>query len=161
MAELDDIEKTIIQAASDIARQCSERQFSDRLWTQTLIAELGSLGSKLRYHVCGQGCAAYGQGEWLYDMVWLEIKDSALVDIQLILESEWGNEIDIREDFLKLLVGRAQHRVMVFQNASVEPVFSRLIKDVQAFQRTENGDRYLLIGRDLATRKMKFELFVA
>jgi hypothetical protein len=64
---------------------------------------------------CGNGSQADCYGRTI-DLVWLPQSSGGVVDVPLILESEWGvKSKDIREDFEKLLLGRAQHRAMVFQ----------------------------------------------
>jgi hypothetical protein len=67
--------------------------------------------------------------------------------VPLILESEWlASEEGIEYDFRKLLLGRAQHRVMIFQHRNVPFILDKLKKQVQTFCRTESGDRYLFLG---------------
>src|SRR6266851_1635312 len=60
-----------------------------------------------------------GAPAWLWDGVALERGSStdlwsgALVGIPLVLEVDWGGRSDVLYDFKKLLVARAEHRVMV------------------------------------------------
>ncbi len=133
-------------------------------FTQNLIVALGQLGKSRGHEVCGGGCLDFGRGEWLYDLVWLKHRDGFVVDVPLILESEWSHHYsDITYDFRKLLVGRAQHRIMVFQQGPhlVEGVFRRLAEEVRTFSLTQAGDRYLLLGLTSPGGGFTHELLVA
>ena len=56
-------------------------------------------------------------GGWLYDLTWVTVKGNDFVDFPLVLESEWGlDNMYLDEDFRKLSVARAEHRIMIFQN---------------------------------------------
>src|SRR5215204_4685856 len=118
MSVLDNVEELVFQTATQIANQAArESWLNDKVWTQKLLSALGECGRQLGYYVCGGGAEQHGgQCEWLYDLVWLKNNNGFIVDVPLILESEWSTSYKhISEDFEKLLVGRAQHRVMVFQ----------------------------------------------
>ena len=84
-------------------------------------------------------------GEWLYDMTWLH-KDTG--EIQLALESEWSADFD--HDFTKLLSVKARHRAFIFCHTDVEGQFAQFIKQVCDLPQTQGGDRFLLIGVDMA-----------
>src|SRR4051812_20281726 len=116
MSQLDDVEDAVLNRAKSVAEQGAREGWnSERVWTRNLILALGHLGHKRGYHICGGGCAQYGEGGWLYDLVWLQNWNKFVIDVPLILECEWLTRyIDISQDFEKLLVGRARHRVMVF-----------------------------------------------
>lgn len=166
MAELDDIERAIIATAKEIAERNRTEQWPlDRNWSEYLLAGLGSLGHNKEFHVRGRYCEQYGQGEWLYDQVWLnrDHETNAILGVPLILESEWSSQKKIDEDFQKLLLGRAHHRIMIFQHHDVPRVFEKLKSQVRRCKRTELGDRYLLLGWQYAKdhNEWKTELFVA
>jgi hypothetical protein len=164
MPQPDGVEETIIQTARQIADQAArESWLNDRMWTQRLLSAFGECGRQLGYFVCGGGAEQHGgQCEWLYDLVWLKNSNGFITDVPLILESEWSTNYKlISDDFEKLLVGRAQHRVMVFQQRHVEDIFGRLAEEVRNFGPTQAGDRYLFLGWDWTDRVFKSELFVA
>lgn len=81
--------------------------------------------------------------------------DPHVLSCPLVLESEWSVQLkDIMEDFVKLLLARAEHRVMIFQQQTaqqVHQVVEKLEAQVSAFRGTQPGDRYLLLGFDWAT----------
>jgi hypothetical protein len=166
---LDDLETAIIAAADQIATRGREEKWpTDRVWTEQLLRQLANVGHEQHFYVCGKGSALFGQGEWVYDLVWLKLENEThgdLLDAPLILESEWSvNLKDVEEDFYKLLIGRARHRVMVFQqkNADVLKSISTRLRDiVLKFEGTKEGDRYLFIGLSWAEQKFKAESFVA
>jgi hypothetical protein len=70
-----------------------------------------------------------------------------------------SNYKDIADDFEKLLVGRAQHRAMVFRHKDVKGVCDRLTEEVRRFGWTQPGDRYLFLG--LSGRVFKPKLLIA
>jgi hypothetical protein len=124
---------------------------TDRTWTSELKQRIGRLGKEHGYYICANGCAEPDtQGEWLYDLVWLSINGQLIVDVPLVLESEWATDRkNILEDFGKLLLARADHRVMIFQQKNpleVGRVYDLLSEQISAFSRSQPGDRYLLAG---------------
>src|SRR3954451_9527429 len=145
----DDTERAVIQTVKQFADQAERDNLPDRLWTRELKKPLGHLGHRMGYHVCATGCdqLGIGQGEWLYDMTWIKKDGDFIVDIPLILESENALAYNkIAEDFRRLLIGRAKHRVMIFQNAHVKWILGRLIQEAENFDLTQTGDRYLFLG---------------
>ena len=75
-------------------------------------------------------------GEWLYDFTCLEYKHNDdggwLKGIPVVAECEWGNKDCIGDDFQKLLLARADVRVMIFngnyykEGASIPRMGSRI-----------------------------------
>ena len=134
-----------------------------------MFPDLGQLCHKPELKVCGRYCADVGgHGEWLWDMVWIRLRNGDwdhMVDIPLILESEWSVIPWQRDmDFQKLLAGRARHRVMVFQNElpeRIDAIVARWVEWVRNYALTQPGDRYLFIGFDHADQKFHPSLFVA
>jgi hypothetical protein len=143
----DEIEKSLIEDAAVMAEWGKEGQ-EDREWTNQLISKFAERGKLLKYSVCATG----HNGEWLYDLVWLNRQGgtkSPITDIPLILESEWGRRSLILGDFEKLLVGRARHRVMVFQessNENVAAITKTLVESAVSCLLTQSADRYLFLG---------------
>lgn len=164
MLGCDELEQAVINCAIGVAQRAVADNSSDKTWTENLISTLAKLGQGRNYYVCGHRCHEYGgQGEWLYDLVWLENHDGFIVDVPLILESEWRvDSKGILEDFEKLLVGRAQHRVMIFQQKSdVKRISDRCIEQVRRFGQTRAGDRYLFLGFEYTQKVFQPEVFVA
>ena len=132
------------------------RGLSDKVWTYTVKSELCSAGKALGYDVCTSSVTRADSGEWLFDQVWLDwIPDPRqLKRIGLVVECEWSMTCEaIFYDFEKLLVARADVRLMIFQarNAErVKQIFSRMKEEARDFFQSQSGDCYMLVGYDNA-----------
>ena len=128
-----------------------ESGVSDREWTVAVKDRLCEVSS-----CCCVTNADYG--EWLYDITWLEyerggLRDwpaSALIDVHLVAECEWGNFERICEDFEKLLLARAEVRLMIFDSThagnSSEEIAGQLAERVRKFNGSRDEDAWLLAG---------------
>jgi hypothetical protein len=158
--EKDEIEIAIVEVAKAVAERATKEKWpGDKDWTRELFKELGRLGESKGFSVC---CSGHGEPEWLYDLVWLKREEGVIIDVPLILESEWSGRSKIIRDFEKLLLGRARHRVMVFQHATskgLQRILASLKMEVRKFNRTQSGDRYLFVT--WAAPNLTDELFVA
>ena len=78
-------------------------------------------------------------------MTWVRLQDQAILDIELIVESEWRPD-GVQYDFQKLMAVRARHRLMIFSQWTkklAETAPNRLITEIQNFRLTQPADRYL------------------
>jgi hypothetical protein len=162
----DDVEMEIIRIAMEVPTRADAEKWGNKLWTKNLIFPLGQLGKQLGYYVCAARSLELekDQGAWLYDLAWLEYSDGnkCLIGLPLILESEWSaRDGYIDDDFQKLLVARAEHRVMICQGSDPDRHFKRFAKQVRNCGLTQAGDRYLLLCLDLNDHKFKFRVFIA
>lgn len=81
-------------------------------------------------------------GEFIYDLsIQTEDKDGNWSNV-VIAECEWNDNAYIKEDFEKLVVGRATLRVMVYDNSYANP--TDFIKWIDLHQGNRPGDTYLL-----------------
>jgi hypothetical protein len=152
----DVIEVEIIGSVTGVAEKAVAEDWPDKEWTRGILLAVGALGKRHGYYGCGPGG---DQGGWLFDYVWIDNKRDSL---PLVLECEWGpTDVIIDDDFQKLRVARADHRVMIFQGGDIEWHFDRMAKDVRSFAYTQRGDRYLLLGFDWATKRIKSRVLVA
>ena len=92
--------------------------------------------------------AKFHYGEWLFDALWyLENKDEYMLSVPLVAECEWGRGTDVMEDFHKLLVARADVRVMVWEAGRTGyrgmNVLKEMKKCIKKFNAAED-DTYLL-----------------
>ena len=153
---------------------------STKWWTRQVMTALCAWGIKnlnKRFWIGASGIGDaegikklardYGgkiQGEWLYDLTFLEYDDGYeyLKRIPLVAESEWKDPYEIEDDFQKLLAARADVRLMVFNGnwyRTDEPRSSegktsiesdglkRLIKYITECEHTQAGDTYLFAAR--------------
>jgi len=86
-------------------------------------------------------------GEWLYDVTGLRYDDDGfLTRVALAAECEWGPQDQIYYDFEKLLLVRADLRVMVF-DGSRQPGYAELFRVFAQYigrcAHTEVGDAWL------------------
>lgn len=149
MSVSDEIERQIIQILeSTISEDWQGWGEKDR--TEYIKKNIGSIGQQYKeegWSVWAGGCTYREHGEWLFDMTWLQYSDKFLLSVPLVLESEWERSIDdIMDDFQKMLLAKADHRVMIFRAKTEKKgidIIEELIKQVETFHHTEPCDRYL------------------
>ena len=88
-------------------------------------------------------------GEWLYDVTGLLYDipvENCFSRTVLVAECEWGNKLNIENDFQKLLLARADVRVMVF-DGTWKPGYKKLFEifetNIENNQQAEPGDLWL------------------
>jgi len=129
--------------------------YKDRLegkkknWTNLIKEKFEEYGLSLGYEVRlskRQG----KKSEWLFDMLWFASNDGYIDHVYLVLESEFEPRIyNIIEDFNKLLVARADIRIMIFSRRKtdqVEETFMDIEERIKLFSQTMPGDKYFLYG---------------
>lgn len=148
---MDRIEETIIEEFKKYASNKANQQKSDGEWTHDLKVILQKLGDKLLYITCASGFKKSVESEWLFDLTWYKQVDKRL-EIGLVMESEWLPSIDeIKHDFQKLLIARADHRLMIFTSPNKESFIKRIGEfevAIQEFEYSLKGDRWLFIAFD-------------
>lgn len=124
-------------------------------WTRAVKTALCSWGLDHGFFVCAHGVADRFRGEpkkkrpryeWLFDVTCLTYKGNYLTGVPLVAECEWGDEAEIYDDFQKLLLARAEIRVMVFDADQIpsKDTFGKFKKAVDRFGKGQPGDTYLL-----------------
>ena len=133
------------------ARAKADEGWQRSQWNEGVKQELVRRGRENGYRTCASGIPDDAPAacqpdwcEWLYDLVWLDAPDQmfAVNRLPLVAEIEWGNEGDVWDDFQKLLVARADVRVMVFDER--RGLVERLTRQIELFTESVAGDRYLL-----------------
>ncbi|MCY4560655.1 MAG: hypothetical protein OXF79_30685 [Chloroflexi bacterium] len=101
--------------------------------------------------ICTNGVdGQYAEGrEWLYDVACLQYADEEfpfpLARGYMAAECEWGREQSVFDDFQKLLVARADVRIMVFDGTCIgDDKFVVMESLIQGYRHTQTGDSYLL-----------------
>lgn len=131
--------------ATEIIGAVRQPDLSDRspAWTKALKEVLCRLGQDKGFDVHTALRRPEKQHyEWLFDLVWY---NRATGSVSLAVESEWGDEGDVLDDFSKLLVMKAPLKVMVhfaYKGSFVER-FENEYLDV--FDHHVKGEQYLLV----------------
>ena len=87
-------------------------------------------------------------GEWLYDVVGTTNDGTDLKRIHLAAECEWGNRLQVIDDFHKLQVCRADVKVMVFDDYQMGDGFEELKRLISVCEHTQADDAYLLAASE-------------
>ena len=94
--------------------------------------------------------------ELLYDFTCMEYDGDWLTRALLVAECEWGNECAIDYDFRKLLLARADIRMMIFNGNYYRRTgqywiesdgFIKFLGYIDNYKHTQAGDTYLLAAR--------------
>ena len=125
----------------------NRRGWSDTRWTKRVKQLLVQLAGN-KYETYASGVPEATDGEWMCDVVWWDTgKDELLHRIPLAAECEWAKkEQDVWDDFQKLLIIRAERRVMIFDAKSCNDASSlveKLKKQIKCFKSSQEGDTYL------------------
>ena len=144
----------------------------DTEWTKAVKTELCEIGREFRFQVGASKVATENRdwSEWLYDITWLKYErgtaecewDNKLVDAPLVAECEWGNKGDIKDDFEKLLLARADVRLMIFtgsNQAKSEKIAERLARKVREFKGSRAEDAWLLAAWEGSNDDWSFRYF--
>lgn len=155
--QFNSLEQEIIHELNGfIAEQENHDFFGDRSWTLRIKERIGNLGLQKGFDVAASGFKDKFEGEWLFDMVWYEEdEDKRLARLPLAMESEWSKNYGaIKYDFEKLLVARAECKLMICQcnPDDTELLFSLLQEAVSAFKGSK-GERYLIAILDSSTEQ--------
>jgi hypothetical protein len=91
--------------------------------------------------LAGKDYIVYPKPEWLLDVVWLHRKTGA---IHLAVESEWGNEREVLDDFQKLLCVKSPLKIMIYY-AYDGSFVARFEKYMKVFDQHLEGENYVLV----------------
>ncbi len=169
-----DMIETRVQAAINEGIATAKREKGgDAVYTRAVKESLTRLGQELGYVVCASECKGADNGEWLFDLTWIEERKrptggTDFTDMPLVVESEWSTnfEEEVLADFDKLMVARAWLRVMIVQGPDSQTklrCFDGLRERIRAFAGSQPGDRYLFayFNYDPAVFDVEFESYVA
>jgi hypothetical protein len=162
----DSTENKIKDKLSIIAEEAITQQWKgNTFWTSKIKERICDLGKNLGYKIQTNKKSATNAdwGEWLFDLTWLDYSEGMVLEVPLALECEWSQNIDeIDADFQKLIICRADHRVMIFQQANlskIKDIIESFKKQISNFRRTETSDRYLFVGFHWDEGKFFFEAY--
>ncbi len=154
MLGLDSLELKIVQELKGV--EVRGHYLPDRCapWTKAILKALAILGRST-------GCKVYTSkgnpkgdpdvGEWLYDQAWIRYdRNDYMKTVPLVLESELGtNKVDRLNDFCKLIIARADHRIMIFSandRRRAQNIIDEFVEEVEGSRISCTGDRYLFAG---------------
>ncbi len=149
-----DLASKIKEALDKLREEPDRRDWRNARWTQEIldaIVKLARDAGQEAYVSRKYKTEAHGN-EWLYDLTWLEYstQERRLTRAVAVLESEWSrSHNDIFYDFQKLLLARADLRVMVFQVYNMDQwhkVVKQFVSEIQDFEQSQANDRYLFSG---------------
>jgi len=146
-SEIDQVDKRLRVAFQGAADRAKREGLDTAGWTQAFAEAADTVGSALGYEV-NTHSVDYVNTEWMtWDVAWRKYDGNVLVDLPLVLESQWELK-KTKHDFEKLLVSRARLRVMIFgaQNPGEEH-FKSFIDAINRYSGTQEGDRYLFVCR--------------
>jgi hypothetical protein len=136
---MDPLELAVQAALVGLCAHPQAPNWNGRDWTREVLTSIGAVM---------QGANYVWLTNWLWDGVAVVRSSSGqLIDIPLVLESEFGGWSAICFDFEKLLAARSSHRVTVCSANTLpgaQTHLTRLQAIIKAFQFGQSGDRCLL-----------------
>jgi hypothetical protein len=162
--ELDSIERKVVKALRLVEEKAESIPITDAAWTRAVKNDLARAETSLGYEVYASSCDEATDSEWLFDVTWIKYDENRYMkSVPLVLESEWAHRA-VLDDFCKLIVARADHRVLIFwendQNAADKRI-DELVQEVTNSGLTQSGDRYLFACWLEAEDRFLFCLYVA
>ncbi len=142
---VDKTERAVCKALTRFHKNWWRYPKTDGAWTRAVKNTVGTIGHQLGYRVYAASSKFERNGEWVFDLGWFKMRGEIIIDLPLALESEWSPD-DAMDDFQKLLVSRARHRVMVLwsrKRTSADRLITSLIRQVATYRGSQSGDRYL------------------
>ncbi len=115
--------------------------------TKIIKSEFAEKGNELGLCTAAHG---YGEGEWLFDLVWYKMDekdDQIMTDIPLVLETELSKKDygGLKEDFDKLLVATSSTKVFVTTMEEIEIKKKYIQKAINSFTKFRNEETLYLI----------------
>jgi hypothetical protein len=159
----DKLESAVVAAVDEVCARDQLKRWLNGQWTWQVKAALAEVGKLYCSESYSSGCDKVTGGEWLFDMTWLEYdKSGRLVRIPAVFEFEWDSR-GLQDDFQKLVLARAEHRIFLFEPAKgrrVNEVVNDLYKHVLSCDQSRQGDRYLFGAWQESDWRFKWDLKV-
>lgn len=122
----------------------------DGTWTRDIKQRLCDLGRQWGCDVSATGCEGAYLHHWLLDVVLSRGRGDELLDVLLVMGSEWSRDRDeITWDFGELLLAKAGLKLFLYQQPDrtlLDEITATLERLTRAFRRASPGERYLLAG---------------
>ncbi len=142
-------------------------EWPDSQWTDYIHERFAEIGRNHGYLIFTNRCQNADGPRWLYEHHWRIADDKGnLIRIPLVMEIEWGFGAatiweKVTEDFSKLILVRADLRIIVFQGNGIESQINQLISMVESFEGTQPGDNWLFAGWGWDTEQMHHRYWAA
>jgi hypothetical protein len=181
ISEGDDTEKAIsesldVQYIWDIVASCGDGDDGkSKNWTEAINKTMYEVAKRINknYLVASKLNSLRDNPEWLYDLVWYSDNKFGIDKIHLILESEWKTPkrhrqeeydyfYDLKYDFEKLIMGRSEHRVFIFEGDTkeeIESIFDKLIAIIKASKIPLIDDRFMFAGW-ITSKEFYFDIYI-
>lgn len=178
MCEKDEIIREVRRALDAIFEKTKELEKiegaeqkleSTKWWTNQVMTALCDWSLEKGFWVDVSGMNEFAEAypgrvgnEFLYDLTCLKRDGEWLEEIPLVAECEWGKPQGIEYDFQKLLLARADVRLMVFNGnhyrtddprssdakTSIESGgLEKFVDYIKKYKQTKKGDAYLFAAR--------------
>jgi hypothetical protein len=123
------------------------RSGSDPDWTKAAKEVLCELGKERGFRIYASiHLGAEKHQEWLLDVVWYSSGSSG---IRLAVESEWGKEEHVLDDFEKIMCTKSPVKLMLFSSGETLHAEQRLVKKLREyladFDQNVKDEIYLLV----------------
>ena len=159
----DELVKEVRERLDDLYRELNPNDIGTEAVKTALLKACKAIDKKFYVYASALAVPPAAGGEWLFDVTCLNYDDEDFLRrMPLVAESEWGNENDIYDDFQKLLLARADVRVMIFdgtRSPGYSAIFTSLAKYIARCERSEEGDTYLFAA--WTPKKFTFHLIDA
>jgi hypothetical protein len=122
--------------------ELSDPYAADRPWTRAVTEGLREMGEARNLMVCCHGSRA---GEWLLDVIWMDKKEHS---VALAVESEWGSQKQVEDDFDKLMSIKAGRKLLLFSTKNhkgADVIIKQLEANMRAYPYHLVGEEYLLL----------------
>ena len=154
----------VVEAMDRLTQRPEQSNWSDSDWTSQIKLQCLAIARIRKYKIFTSGLQGADSGEWLFDVCLARWPTGqGLEELALVLESEWiQKDWEIDNDFLKLVIARADSRAMIFQANTLERAkdhFVRLRNLAESFPASRRGDQYLLSCWIAKTRKFEHKRF--
>jgi hypothetical protein len=186
----DKIEQQIIQVVSEVTdqtemiddrshftriiRKWSSKEDEKRddaikeMWTKEIVQRVSTLGRRFGYRSESAHRGMGFRGGWMFDVIWRDLNTGGdwhtTTSVPLALACDWyvsGIGFPTTEALDKLLVTRAERRVLIYQKRYGGNEFGQSVSYVDQCEITEPGDRYLFLCYDMHQKKLFSQVYRA
>jgi hypothetical protein len=146
MPDFTDIAAELRTQLTRLAKSSSFQEAGRKQRTRRITTTLGEWAdSNPEWTAYYSGNSNKKHCEWLFDVAALELPNGWLLNAPLLVESELGSPSEVQDDFQRLLLARADVRVLVFQQRDAkraDTLISELDLAISKYRSSEPTDRY-------------------